>query len=126
MTSAKELRQFGLVVGGVFALIGLWPILRGGAPRLPSLVVAGLLIALALVAPGSLRRVHALWMVVGAALGWVNTRIILAVAFYAIFTPIGLVLRALGKDEMRRRVSASDTYRVPRSSRPGSHMLRQF
>jgi hypothetical protein len=31
-------------------------------------------------------------------LGWVNTRVILTLIFYLVFTPIGLVMRIFGKD----------------------------
>jgi hypothetical protein len=41
----KHLRSFGLIVGGIFALIGLWPVLiRSAEPRLWSLIVATFLI----------------------------------------------------------------------------------
>ena len=43
----KELRNFGLIVGGLFALIGLWPLIRHGEPlRVWALVLAALLVPL--------------------------------------------------------------------------------
>ncbi|HKZ81254.1 MAG TPA: hypothetical protein VJ124_23490, partial [Pyrinomonadaceae bacterium] len=53
--TTKQLRSFGLTVGGVFALIGLWPlILHAADPRWWSVVVATVLIVPALVYPNSL------------------------------------------------------------------------
>ncbi len=125
----KQLRNFGLMVGGIFAAMGLWPVLfRGDDPRLWALVLAGLLVIPALVLPRSLGPVYRGWMAIGYVLGWINTRVILGVIFYGLFTPIGLVRRfLLAKDSMRRRFEPeADTYRVVRQPRPSSHMKRQF
>ena len=41
----KELRQFGLLVGAVFTVIGLWPLVFRGEPlRLWAIGIGGLLI----------------------------------------------------------------------------------
>jgi len=60
-------------------------------------------------------------------LGWVNTRILLGVIFYGLITPMGLFLRLLGKDAMRRvLVQEAQTYRIARSPRSHAHMKNQF
>ena len=127
-TARHELRNFGLIVGGIFGLIGVWPaILRGQPPRWWAIALGVALIVPALVAPGVLRPAHRVWMALGAALGWVNTRIVLGVIFFLVITPTGLLLRLTGRDPMQRRTDAgATTYRVPRKSRPGAHMMRQF
>ncbi len=125
----KQLRNFGLMVGGIFAAMGLWPVLfRSDDPRLWALVLAGLLVIPALVLPRSLGPVYRGWMAIGYALGWINTRAILGVIFYGLFTPIGMVRRLLlAKDSMHRRFEPeADTYRAARQPRPSSHMKRQF
>src|SRR5205823_9030104 len=100
----KQLRHFGLFVGGIFAVIGLWPmVFRAEAPRLWSLALAVALIVPALVLPRSLTYVHRVWMAAGEAMGWINTRIILSVIFYGIVTPMGIVMRRFGRDPMQRR-----------------------
>jgi hypothetical protein len=128
MRDTRRLRSFGLIVGGIFALIGFWPSVRHGhPPRLWCLILGGMLISLAIVWPTSLRLVHRFWMMVGDVLGWINTRILLSVLFYCIFTPIGLLMRLRGKDPMRRTISSEvETYRVVRQSRPALHMRHQF
>jgi len=126
--TTKQLRSFGFTVGGVFALIGFWPVvIYGLAPRWWSVVVATVLIVPALVYPKSLYWPHKGWMTVGHVLGWVNTRIILGVVFYAVVTPIGIVRRWLGKDPMGRQLRADlDSYRLVRKPRPASHLRRQY
>ena len=127
-SQAKELRNFGLLVGGVFSVIGLWPMLLRGEPlRLWAVIVGSLLILLGSVIPRWLAPIHKGWMGVGHVLGWINTRIILGVIFYGLITPIGIVFRMLGKDTMRQSFSDhSSTYRVNRQPRPRSHMKFQF
>ena len=128
MHQTKQLRSFGLIVGGIFALLGVWPALWRGQPlRLWSVLLGGALLALALVRPRSLAQVYRLWMAVGEVLGWINTRLILGVLFYGLFTPLGLCMRLRGKDPMRRTlIPEVDTYRVVRQPRPASHMRHQF
>jgi len=126
--SPKQLRNFAFLVGAVFVVLGLWPFIFRGQPlRLWALIVAGLLVAPGVVWPTLLRPVYRVWMAVGHALGWVNTRIILAVIFYVLFTPAAIIMRLLGKDPMRRKLEpAAGTYRIPRQPRAGSHMGHQF
>ena len=124
----KQLRHFGLMVGGIFAAIGLWPVLfRAQGPRLWALALAVALVVPAIVLPRSLTYVHRSWMAAGEALGWINTRIILSVIFYAIVTPMGILMRRFGRDPMHRRFEPdATTYRVPKSPRTAAHMTRQF
>ena len=123
-----QLRSFGLIVGGIFAAIGLWPaVVRGADVRLWCLGLAVVLILPAAIAPGVLAPAYRVWMALGALLGWVNTRIILGVVFFGLITPIGIILRLTGRDPMQRAFDPrATTYRVRRTSRPGTHLLRQF
>jgi hypothetical protein len=124
----KELRSFGLLVGGIFAVIGFWPmLLRGDDVRAWALVLAALLIGPAAVFPAILRPVHKVWMKLGHILGWINTRIILGAIFFGVVTPMGLIRRLFRKDSMGRRTQTDvDSYRLPRSARPASHMTKQY
>ena len=124
----RQYRTFGLMVGGVFAVIGLWPmLLRGEDVREWSLGLAGFLIICALVWPKGLMPIYKVWMLIGHALGWLNSRVLLAIGFYGLFTPIGLVMRLVGKDPMRRKFdSGAGSYRVTRLPRSGSHMKKQY
>jgi O-antigen/teichoic acid export membrane protein len=124
----RQLRSFGLIVGGVFAFIGVWPkVYHSASPRLWALVLAAVLILPALISPSSLRPFYQGWMRVGQLLGWINTRVILGIIFYLLFLPVGLIMRLLGKDSMNRKFdSGATTYRVPRHAQPASHMKHQF
>jgi len=123
-----QLRNFGLIVGGIFGVIGLWPaIIRGGNVRTWMVGLAVVLILPALVAPRALAPAHRAWMALGSALGWVNTRIVLGLIFFGMITPMARVLRLARRDPMQRAFDPNaTTYRVPRRPRPGAHMMRQF
>jgi hypothetical protein len=128
MHDTKRLRSFGLIVGGIFALLGVWPgVWRGQPLRLWSVLLGGMLLSLALAWPRSLTHVYRLWMTVGEILGWINTRLILGAIFYLLFTPLGWYMRLRGKDPMRRTLAPeAESYRVVRQPRPSSHMRHQF
>jgi len=124
----KELRNFGLIVGGIFGALSLWPLVFRGEPiRLWMTALAVALIVPALVAPRVLAPAHRVWMLIGHVLGWINTRIIMGIIYFVLITPMGLVMRLFGRDPMQRALdSNATTYRVPQKPRPGTHMLRQF
>jgi Saxitoxin biosynthesis operon protein SxtJ len=128
IVSPQQLRSFGLIVGGVFALIGLWPmVVRGMDARWWALLAAAVFVIPAVVMPSTLRPLHRGWMFIGHILGWINTRIILAIGFYGIVTPVGIVMRLTGNDPMRRTYNAqADSYRTTRTARAGAHMRQQF
>jgi len=125
----QELRKFGLVFAGMFILIfGLllpW-IWDKPSPMWPW-IVAAVFIAAALLVPMALGPVYRLWMKIGHVLGWINTRIILGVMFFIIFAPVGLLLRLLGKDMLRRRLDTSaTTYRIASEHLPRDRMERPY
>ena len=124
----RQLRHFGFLVGGIFGLIGLWPMVwRHQNPRLWALALTVLLVLPALVAPRILKPVHRAWMAAGEMLAWINTRILLGVVFYGVVTPLGLVMRLTGRDPMRRAFERTgESYRIRCAPRPATHMMRQF
>lgn len=124
----KELRNFGLIVGGLFALIGVWPLIRHGETlRVWALVLASFLVPLGLLMPTVLRPIFKVWMKVGHVMGWVNTRIILGILYFGLITPMGMVMRLFGWDSMRRALLQDvETYRIVRPARSRNHMTRQF
>ncbi len=126
--STKTLRDFGLLMGGVLLVYGVWPALfRGEAVRLWAMVVGGVAGGLGMVAPSTLAQPYKGWMFIGHILGWINTRIILGILYYGVVVPMGLVMKLMGRDPMRRAlVPGMETYRVMRQRREPSHMNNMF
>ena len=127
-SSPKQLRSFGLILGCGLCVIAILPaFIRGHNPRMWALVLAGVFVAPALTAPAVLRYPYRVWMLAGHCLGWLNTRIILTILFYVVFTPVSVVMRIIKRDSMRRSFEPElDTYRVVKDPRAASHLKHQF
>jgi len=113
--SRRELRRFGLVVGGAFAVLGSLSAWRGHAvpPLVLGTLAAALLVA-ALLAPRALAPVERRWMAAAEALGRFNTRVLLTLLYVFLFTPVGVVRRALRDPLDRRLRDGRPTSWVPR------------
>lgn len=111
----SELRRFGLSVGGVFLVLAALSAWRGH--ELPPRVLGtlGALLAVpGLLFPGVLAPVERGWMAMAAVLARVNTRIILGVLYYVVFTPAGIV-RRLVHDPLERRLGTdAESHWIPR------------
>lgn len=93
----RQLRNFGLSVGGVVFLIGAFLFWKSNANALNFLGVGAALVLFGLTFPAILLPLQKIWMTFAVIMGWVMTRIILAVLYYFILTLIGLVARLTGK-----------------------------
>lgn len=119
-TGWRALRSFGLVVGAVLvgiAAVVLWR--RGWEPDAAVRWLGGAgaaLVLLGALAPGVLKPVYRVWMGLALVLGFVTTHVILAVLYYFVFTPIGLVMRLAGKNPMHPRPDpGAATYWTPKA-----------
>ena len=121
--SRKQLAVFGLTwlvffgaAGGiVLARTHLWPAAIG--VWLAAVLVPGI----GLLAPSLLRIVYLAMCYAAAPIGVTVSLVLLAVVYYGIVTPIGLVMRLLGNDPMTRRFDPdAETYWVPRTPAEGA------
>lgn len=112
-------REFGLVVGGVFVLLGGWWLYRGKfiTAAYVTLPLGTLLILLGSLWPRSLVLPNRVWMLLAEGLSFVTTRIILGLVFFLVMTPIGVVKRLSGWDPLSRRSARSASYWKPYSER---------
>ena len=103
-----ELKSFGLTMAWIFPAVfmGLLPwLFERAIPWWPA-YFSGLLILLYVVYPKGLYYPYRAWMAIASVLGWINTRIVLAIAFYLLITPIGWVMRSLHKLQYRAKPKA--------------------
>ncbi len=122
-------RSFGIVFTVVFAIIGALPLLSGGAPRIWSLAVSGGFLLVALVIPKILHPLNVVWMKFAAVLNSIVSPLVLGMLFFTTITPIGLLMRALGKDLLRLKMDKSaKSYWIDREppGPPPESMSNQF
>ena len=107
----KGLRDFGLITGALIALIFglLFPYQLGLSWPLWPWIVFAVLGLMALISPMALNPIYTIWMKIGGVIGSVMSRIILGIVFFLVVTPIGLIMRAMGNDPMRRELNESET-----------------
>jgi hypothetical protein len=70
--------------------------------RWPALIASLPFLMLALVAPKLLAPLNKLWMKLGLLLGKIVNPIVMGLLFFLTITPIGLLMRWMGKDQLRR------------------------
>ena len=125
----RDNRSFGWVFAGVFALLGLLPLVHGAGLRWWALASAGVLIPITLAAPQLLATPRRRWLRFGELLHRVTNPLILGLLFYGVMTPMGWLMRLAGRDCLRlRRGMVRSTYWVSRDP-PGpvpDSMKHQF
>lgn len=125
----QELRKFGFIfatiVVGLFELLLPW--LKDRPLPLWPLYVAAPVAFLAAAWPLALGPFHKAWMKFGAVAGAINTRIIMSVVFFVMLTPIGWLLRAMGKDPLALRLDrAAGSYRVQSAARTREQVEKPY
>jgi len=122
-------RSFGLVFAGFFALLTLHNWWRTGHAWPIELALAAVFLAAALVRPNLLHWPNRAWTRLGSVLGAVVSPIIMALLFFLVVTPVGLLMRLTGKDSLRlRRPRQCDSYWIVREppGPTGESMSEQF
>ena len=122
-------RNFGFVFAGVFLLIAIGPALFGHPLRAWSLVVAAGFGAVAVVAPALLGPLNRAWTRLGLLLHKIVSPVVLGIMFFLVITPMGIVMRLLGKDPLRLRIDPdASTYWIERTppGPPADSFVDQF
>jgi predicted membrane metal-binding protein len=100
---------FGLVFAGVFAIVTAVSLWRGGRWWPYAIALAVAFAGAALLRPGVLAPLNRLWMRFGLLLAKVVNPLVLGLLFFVTILPIGLIMRALGKDLLRLKLDRSAT-----------------
>lgn len=102
----KELREFALTIGAVLVLISGLALWRGKASGAYFLISGLLFIGFGAARPELLKPLQKVWMAFSAVIGFFMSRVILAILFYCVVAPIGVVMKLFGKDILDQRVSS--------------------
>ena len=118
-------RSFGIVFFVVFLLIALYPLTYSGELRIWSVIISLIFMVLGLINSKILTPLNKLWFRFGIFLGKIISPVIMGIIFFLVVTPIGLVMRLLGKDLLNLRYNKNKSYWIEKND-PKSKMKNQF
>ena len=121
--SEKQLRQFGLMMAGVFLFFGAILFYKTWTIAAAALGVLILFFGvMGLVAPMSLLTIHKKWMGFAEVIGEFNAKVILSLTYFLVFTVIRMVSSVFREDPLRRKIEPDkDSYWIdcePRDADP--------
>ena len=118
-------RSFGIVFFVVFLIIAIYPLTHSGDLRLWSVIISLIFLVLGLLNSKTLTPLNKLWFKFGIFLGKTISPIIMGIIFFLVVTPIGLLMRLLGKDLINLKYNNNKSYWIEKKG-PKSKMKNQF
>ena len=118
-------RSFGIVFFIVFLLISIYPLINNEDIRIWSLLVSLIFLVLGLINSNILSPLNKLWFKFGIFLGKIISPLIMGIIFFLVVTPIGLIMRLIGKDVLNLRYNDYKSYWIEKTG-PKSKMKNQF
>lgn len=130
-TQQKQLTVFGYGLPLILVFLGMLRAFKHGWGifSLIFFVTAGVVLILALLFRPWLAVIFKYWMIVAHGIGQVVTVIVLTFIFYLVFMPVGILLRVLGRDLLKRAQDPQAlSYWIKRQKSEGDPMeyKRQF
>ena len=118
-------RSFGIVFFVVFSLIALYPLTYSGEIRIWSAIISIIFLVLGLLNSKILAPFNKLWFKFGILLGKIISPIVMGIIFFFVVTPIGFIMRILGKDVLNLKYNKNQSYWIEKNG-PKSKMKNQF
>tara|TARA_B100001027_G_scaffold7169_1_gene4582 strand:- start:377 stop:760 length:384 start_codon:yes stop_codon:yes gene_type:complete len=118
-------RSFGIVFFILFLLIALYPTINSEGIRMWSIFVSLIFLVLGLLDSKILTPLNKIWFKFGMLLGRIISPFIMGIIFFLVVTPIGLIMRILGKDLVNLKYNNNKTYWIEKTG-PKSKMKNQF
>ena len=118
-------RSFGIVFFIVFLLISIYPLINNESIRIWSLVVSLIFLVLGIINANILSPLNKLWFKFGIFLGKIISPIIMGIIFFLVVTPIGLIMKLIGKDVLNLKYSDYKSYWIEKTGTK-SKMKNQF
>jgi len=126
LTSASSNRSFGIVFFVFFLIVAFWPLKNGEDLRVWSLIISFIFLLLGLINSKILTPLNKLWFKLGIFLGNFISPIVMALVFFLVVTPTGIIMRLFGKNLLRiNKMKNVKTYWI-KVDRKNSSMRNQF
>ena len=109
--SRRDLLWFGLLLPVFLAIVGTLIWRRTGSLAAGTAVwtLGGIASALYALWPAGRRRIYVGWMYAVYPIGWAVSHVLLGVVYFVVITPIGLALRLLRHDPLKRAFDRTAT-----------------
>tara|TARA_B100000029_G_scaffold512563_1_gene609556 strand:- start:5141 stop:5539 length:399 start_codon:yes stop_codon:yes gene_type:complete len=120
-------RSFGLVFFLVFFIISIWSF-RGDLQQIKIVPISISLIFLFLGIINSriLTPLNMLWYKFGLFLGSIIAPIVMAIIFFAVITPIGIIMNSIKKDYLGKKIDKNKKTYWIKYKKPNNTMKKQF
>ena len=118
-------RSFGIVFFIFFLFIGLYPLINELDLRLWSIIISLIFLILGVLNSKILTPLNKIWFKFGIFLGKIISPIIMGIIFFIVVTPIGLLMKILGKDVISLKFNNNKSYWIEKKG-PDSKMRNQF
>ena len=118
-------RSFGVVFFIVFFIIACYPLTKSNDVRIWSLILASIFLILGFLNSKLLTPLNKIWYKFGLILGKIISPLVMGVIFFFVVTPIGILMRLLGKDLLNLKFNNEDSYWI-KKTQPKSKMKNQF
>ena len=117
-------KSFGIVFFVVFLAISFYPLINNNDYRLWSLILSLIFLILGLMNSSILTPLNLIWFKFGMLLARFISPIIMALVFFCVVTPTGLIMKLFNKDLLRLKKKEIKSYWIERKTK--SEMKNQF
>ena len=109
-STKKDLRNFWFTIGSVLLVIALILFFKEKDSDVYFFSIGLAFILSGIVLSFILKPLYKIWMTFAVIIGWIMTRIILAILFFFIITAIGVLARLFGKDFLNLKPDHRDSF----------------
>tara|TARA_B100000902_G_C27201887_1_gene859498 strand:+ start:118 stop:492 length:375 start_codon:yes stop_codon:yes gene_type:complete len=124
MKNQSSVKSFGILFFIVFLLISFWPLINSQSIRIWPLPIALIFLLLGLLKSKILIPLNNAWIRLGEILGLIIAPLVMCMIYFIIVTPIGLLMKIIGKDLLGLKFIKTKTYWVNKKEK--FSMKKQF
>tara|TARA_B100000925_G_C21728617_1_gene354087 strand:- start:217 stop:597 length:381 start_codon:yes stop_codon:yes gene_type:complete len=103
-------KSFGVVFFIVFFIVSIWPLLKSNEIRIWALILSIIFLTLGLTNSKALTPLNKLWFKFGIFLGNIISPIVMGIIYFAVVTPIALLLKGINKDVLSLKKTKQASY----------------
>lgn len=124
MKNQSSVKSFGILFFIVFLLISFWPLINSQSIRIWPLPIALIFLLLGILKSKILIPLNNAWIKLGEILGLIIAPLVMCMIYFIIVTPIGLLMKIIGKDLLGLKFLKTKTYWIDKKEK--FSMRKQF